>query len=199
MYLKYIVFIVFLIFNINFINCKEKGWKIGKATEYGVNKGEWEVGDLEIGFCDIDVIENNSKKYNINYKNYIKFLTPDKEFKKNKDYNKKSQYFSPSSKTVALLNLDKKHDCGRPLELWYYNEGKNKKKTYIKGDILIVADQCGSCDNENQVDLPFDTWNNIYGNETYKYGKPEGKNAPGEFKIEWRFFEEGDNIKLSKL
>lgn len=199
MYLKNIVLIVFLISNINFIFCKKEVWKYGVATEYGDTNGKWEVSDLEIGACDIKVIEKNSKKYNINYKDYIEFLTPNNEFKKNKDYDKKSQYFDPSSKTVALLNIDSKDDCGRPIELWYYKEDKNKNKTYVRGEILLVTDNCGSCKNKEQVDLPFSIWNKLYGKEIYKIGKNEGNKAPGEFNIQWRFFEKGDDIKLTKL
>lgn len=91
--------------------------------------------------------------YNIHnryYKDYIEFLTPNNEFKKNKDYDKKSQYFDPSSKTVALLNIYSKDDCG-------------------------------SCKNKEQVDLPFGIWNKLYGKEIYKIGKNEGNKSPGEF------------------
>lgn len=196
MYLKNIILIVFLISNINLIICKKEDWNYGVATEYGDTDGEWEVGDLEIGACNIDNIKNKLKTmYNINdYKNYIKFLIPDDKFKNNKDYNKKSQYFDPSSKTVALL--DYKNNCGKLIELWHYKEDKNKT---IKGDILLVADQCKSCKNKQQVDLPFGIWNKLYGEEIYKIGKNEGDKSPGQFNIKWRFFEKGDNIKLSNL
>lgn len=162
MYLKKIVFIIF---NINYFTfC----WYFGDATEYGATNGKWEVSDLEIGACDINNIKKKIKElYNINnYTDYIKILDPDNEFKKYNNYKSSSEYFSPDSKTVALL--DYKDNCGKLIELWYYKEDTKKKKTYIKGNILLITDYCKSCKNKQQVDIPFNTWNNIYEKNIYK-------------------------------
>lgn len=197
MYLKIIT--CFLFVNINIIYC----WFEGIATEYGVNDGKWEIKDLVVGACDIDDIKKTlNKMYNIsNYENYIKFLK--KEEINNNKFKKKTKYFSSYSKTVALL--DYKSNCGKLVEVWNYDK-KNKK--YKNGDILLVADQCGSCKNKQQLDIPFNTWNYLYEKEIYKIGnntkevnqqiKIEDK-SEGSFDVKWRFFEKGENIKLTKM
>lgn len=195
MYLKNITFI-FILF-INSIICREESFTNGIATQYGVTDGEWEVGDLQAGYCNIDYMKKKLREdYNKNIDDYLIIMDKneiDKDFKNNEEYDEDEDYFSPKSKTVALLdvnqidnkNSNKNSDCGKLIEVIY----KNRNIT------LLVADKCGSCDNKNHIDIPFDTWNKLYGGNKkwYQIGKEEGDESPGEIDVKWRFLPKLNN------
>lgn len=190
MYLKNITFI-FILF-INSIICRDESFKNGIATQYGVTKGKWEVSDLQAGYCNIDYMRNKLKNdYNEDIDNYLIIMNKneiDEDFKNDKNYDEDEDYFSPKSRTVALLdvtqidnkNSNKESDCGKLIEV--INNNRNIT--------LLVTDNCGSCENDKHIDIPFETWNELYdGNKKkwYKIHHKEGSKAPGLMDIKWRF------------
>lgn len=194
MYLKSITLI--FIFSINFIYCKEESFSNGIATQYGVTDGKWEVSDLQAGYCNIDYMKKKLKDYyNENIEDYLIIMNKkdiSEDFKNNKEYDKDEEYFSPKSKTVALLNVnqidnkdsDKDSDCGKLIEVTH----KNKNKKY--NVTLLVSDNCRDCKNDKHIDIPFETWNELYdGNKKkwYRINHKEGPNSPGEINVKWRF------------
>lgn len=196
MYLKNITLI--FIFGIKFILSREESFEDGIATQYGVTDGEWEVSDLQAGYCNIDYMKKKLKDYyNENIDDYLIIMNKneiDKDFKNNEEYDKDEDYFSPKSKTVALLdvnqidnkNSNENSDCGKLIEVIY----KNRNIT------LLVTDNCGSCKNDKHIDIPFETWNELYdGNKKkwYRIDHKEGSNAPGVIDVKWRFLPKLNN------
>lgn len=194
MYLKNITLILF--FCIKLIFCKEESFSKGIATQYGVTDGKWEIDDLQAGYCNIEYMKNKLKKdYNENINKYLIIMKNppiDKGFKKNEEY------FSQKSKTVALLNVkqidnkvsDKDSDCGKLIEV--IHENKNQKYNIT----LLVSDNCLSCKNDKHIDIPFETWNELYdGNKKkwYRINHKEGPNSPGKIDVKWRFLPKLNN------
>lgn len=196
MYLKNITLI--FIFGIKFILSREESFEDGIATQYGVTDGEWEVSDLQAGYCNIDYMKKKLKDYyNENIDDYLIIMNKndiDDDFKNNKDYDEDEDYFSPKSKTVALLNVkqiddkesNKESDCGKLIEVIH-------KKYNIT---LLVSDNCRDCKSKKHIDIPFGSWNDLYdGNKKkwYKIGHKEGSNAPGVIDVKWRFLPKLNN------
>lgn len=177
--MKYKIVYLFILFNTVFAKILDNGWNHGIATEYGINKGLLEENtndhpnDLEIGACPNSSIYNNNK--------YV--LT--KKYNKN---GKDIKIFSLSSKSVAMYHTIYKKHCGKLLKVINTNNNKSM--------ILMVADQYGGCENDKQLDILTNTWNelngkdvyNLIGNGTTKKEEIENENnSSGSIPIKWKF------------
>lgn len=197
MYLKDIIYFFTFLSFINFIYCDDDKTNIkvrkvgekfkGKATEYGINdEEEWEISDLEFGYCNKEYMEKKVKNYGIDINQYI--ITMNKKDVKKMGGNIKEEYFDPSSKTVAINRLMRVDSSEKNKNYEYSNCGDFIKVNYNHKNvnntiIVLITDKCGNCE-DNQIDLPYETWNLLYGENTYKEGNI-AKNSKGEIPVSW--------------